>query len=60
MFLMISVSKAILRCVRSTKVEIWLNDTLHMEHEVDIYLHESAECGRSVKVRSTKHSGITF
>ena len=34
-----------------------LNDPPHMEHEVEIYLHESAECGRSVGARSAKRSG---
>ena len=29
----------------------------HMEHEVEICLHESAECGRSVEARSAKRSG---
>ena len=43
----IGVESLSLSCA-SAKVGIRLNDPPYMEHEVEIYLHESAECGRSV------------
>ena len=41
----------------------WEHDFMtrpNMEHEVMIYHHESAECGRNARVRSTKHFVINF
>ena len=41
------------------QVEEGLSDPPHMKHEVERMLHESAEWGRIVEVRSTEQSVIS-